>query len=329
MSKLWAVVLAAGEGKRMRSRLPKVIHPICGRPMLNYILESAAELTGNILIVVGHGASQVIETTNDNWQYVHQENQLGTGHAVMETLGELPREGTLLVLCGDTPLLESVHLKKLLDSQGTNAAAVATTVLQNPYGYGRVVRDGNGLVEKVVEDKDAALAEKEIREINTGTYCFDLNLLRRYLPHLNTDNVQKEYYLPEVLNMFYKDNLGVGAYCIDDYRVGLGINNRVQLAEATSLVRVRINAKLMVDGVTLIDPATVYIDRDVLVGPDTIIGPNCVIEGKTTIGECCHIGPGTHLENATIKDRAVVEHSVIRNRVVQAGSRTGPYAYLD
>ncbi len=328
MEKLWAVVLAAGEGKRMRSRLPKVLHPICGRPMLSYILKSAVQLTDNVVIVVGHGASQVMETAGDQWQYVHQESQLGTGHAVMETLDKLPAEGTLLILCGDTPLLEAEHLKNLLQSKNKNAAAVATTVLQNPSGYGRIIRDDKGLVEGIVEDKDASPAEKQIKEINTGTYCFDLALLRQYLPRLSTDNAQNEYYLPDVLAMIYQDNLGIGAYCIEDYRVGLGINNRVQLAEAAFLVREKVNLKLMEEGVTIIDPDTAYIDCDVAIGPDTVIGPNCVIEGNTVIGELCRIGPGSHLVNATVNDRAIVEHSVIKNRTVTSGSGIAPFSYL-
>ncbi len=329
MKDLWAVVLAAGEGKRMRSRLPKVLHPICGKPMLHYIAESAAALTDNVLIVVGHGASKVMDTFGDKWKYVMQKNQLGTGHAVMEALSELPGDGALLVLCGDTPLMEAGHLQKLVDCLESGAAGVATTVLSNPAGYGRVIRDKQGLVKQVVEDKDASPEEKEIKEVNTGTYCFDIKLLRHYLPLLNTENVQKEYYLPDVLAMIYKDNLTVGAYCIEDCRVGLGINNRAQLAEAAFLMRDRINQDLMHAGVTLIDPGTAYIETEVEIGPDTVIEPNCILEGNTIIGEGCRIGPGAHLVDAKIGDRAIIEHSVVRGSSVGKNSRLGPFVCLE
>jgi len=328
VKQLWALILAAGEGKRMYSRLPKVLHPLCGRRMLSYILGSAAELTKQVLIVVGHGASQVRETFGDNWNYVLQKQQLGTGHAVMEALKALPQKGTLLVLCGDTPLLETSYLKKLLEHYEQHAAVVASTKVPDPTGYGRVIRGRNGLVERIVEDKDASIKERETCEINTGTYCFDIELLRYYLPRLTTENIQNEYYLPDVLFLMHQDGLSVGAYCIEDYRVGLGINNRVQLAEAVSVIQNKITNELMLKGVTIDDPGSVHIDYDVQIGTDTVIRPDCVIEKGTVIGKECRIGPGTHLYEAVINDQAVVQHSVVNKSSIKSGSVVGPFAHI-
>jgi bifunctional UDP-N-acetylglucosamine pyrophosphorylase / glucosamine-1-phosphate N-acetyltransferase len=330
MKQLHAVVLAAGEGKRMHSRLPKVLHPLCGRPMLGYILESAAELTDHVLVVVGHSASQVKAAFGESWSYILQEEQLGTGHAVLQALKYLPDEGILLVLCGDAPLLEAGHLRRLLLGQHDRQAAnVLTAALPDPTGYGRIIRGQDNLIEQITEEIDASEDEKKICEINSGTYCFDLKMLKRYLPHLTTANMQKEYYLTDVIALMRRDGLEVGVYMLDDYRVGLGINNRVQLAEAASLLRKRINMKLMSSGVTIVDPDSVYIDYDVQVGPDTEILPYCIIEKSTVIGSECRIGPNTHLCNAVIKDRAVVQHSVIFDSLVESEAQVGPYAYIN
>ena len=327
MAQLYAVVLAAGKGKRMRSKLPKVLHPLCGRPMLSYILESAAELTDHILVVVGHGAFQIKAVLGEKWHYVLQEKLLGTGHAVMQALKDLPPEGALLVLCGDTPLLEAGHLHKLLDHHERQTVKVLTTILPDPTGYGRVIRGPNNLIERIVEERDASAREREICEINTGTYFFDLGLLNHYLPLLTTENAQREYYLTDIIALMSQDGHKVGAYLIDDYRVSLGINNRIQLAEAGSLMRKRINQSLMLKGVTIVDPDSAYIDYDVQIGPDTEIRPNCVIESGTIIGSGCQIGPNTHLRQAVIKDLAVVQHSVIIGTTIEREQKIGPFAH--
>jgi bifunctional UDP-N-acetylglucosamine pyrophosphorylase / glucosamine-1-phosphate N-acetyltransferase len=236
MEQLAAVILAAGEGKRMKSDLPKVLHSLCGKPMLEYIIESAAELTNRVVIVVGYGASLVKETIGSRWQYVLQDKQLGTGHAVMQAVPVLPAEGLLLVLCGDTPLLDVQTLQKLIDTGRTKVVTVATTFVPDPRGYGRIVRDNEGNVKAIVEEKDAGEEEKMIREINSGTYCFDLRYLRHYLPRLSTNNAQGEYYLTDLVAMIAEDGHAVGAYVIDDYRKGLGINDQNQLAEAEHLL---------------------------------------------------------------------------------------------
>ncbi|MFU8795064.1 MAG: bifunctional N-acetylglucosamine-1-phosphate uridyltransferase/glucosamine-1-phosphate acetyltransferase [Dethiobacteria bacterium] len=329
MKQLWAVVLAAGEGKRMYSSLPKVLHSLCGRPMLDYVLNSAADLTTNIVVVVGHGASLIEEKMGDRWIYALQEQQLGTGHAVLQAFNRLPNKGTLLVLCGDTPLLTGAHLKTLVDIGENCAAVVGTVKLENPTGYGRIVRGDEQIVERIVEEKDASEVEKSIKEINIGTYCFNLQLLRHYLPLLTNENAQGEYYLTDVIGMLRLNGYPVKAFEIEDHRFGLGINNRMQLAEAVALMQERINSRLMLEGVTIEDPATTYIEPDVKVGVDTIIRPSSIIEAGTVIGSGCIIGPFAHLRNAVIEDGSVIESSYVENCKVKNGSRLGPYEVME
>ncbi len=328
MKDLWVVVLAAGEGKRMHSRLPKVLHPICGKPMIHYILKSASALTGDIVIVVGHEAAQVRAACGEDYRYVYQEEQLGTGHALMQAMGELPSEGLLFVLCGDTPLFEAAHLQDLATLCDGHDALVATTTLSDPGGYGRVVRDERGRIARIVEERDATGEEKAIREINTGTYCFDIKLLRKYLPRLNSDNAQGEYYLPDVLHMFYRDRYSTGAYVIKDYRVGLGINNRLQLADAAAIIGKRFTDQLMLAGVTIVDPGATYLDLDTKIEAGAVIYPGCYIERGSVIGAGCMIGPNTHLSGAVIEDGATVRHCVVENSVVKSGRQVGPYAHI-
>ncbi len=329
MGSISAVVLAAGEGKRMKSALPKVLHPCCGRPLIDYILQSAASLTTDIVVVVGHGASLVKDQLGDQWRYALQEEKLGTGHAVMQAIPLLPREGILLVLCGDTPLIDELILKQLADTGRQVAATVATTVVPNPMGYGRIIRDSLGLIDKIVEERDATEAEKSICEINSGTYSFDLKQLRHYLPLLSNNNDQQEYYLTDLVAMMRTDGLQVNALVIDDYRKGLGINDRVQLAEAATLIRSEINRKLMQQGVTIEDPASTWIDSGVTIGPDTVIRPNCVIESGTVIGVSCLIGPGVHLKRAEIGDRVSISYAVVEESVIIGDSRVEPFTRIN
>ncbi len=327
MEQLWAVVLAAGEGKRMFSDTPKVLHPLCGRPMLEYILDSAAELTSQVVIVVGHCASQVREKMGESRVYALQEQQLGTGHAVMQALSQLPGDGALLVLCGDTPLLTAEHLKALV-AKCEQGAAVATVTLPDPTGYGRIVRGDSGCVERIVEEKDATTEEKLVTEINTGTYCFDLKLLRHCLPLLKNKNAQQEYYLTDVISMLRADGYPVEAVELSDYRHGLGINNRAQLAEASELMRERISCELMLSGVTIEDPRTTYIDHGVSVDSDTTIRPYTHLEIGTSIGTGCMIGPGAHIKGADIGDNVTIEHSYLIGTKVEPGRKIGPYEVI-
>ncbi len=329
MSNTSAVVLAAGEGKRMKSALPKVLHPCCGRPLIDYILQSAAALTTDIVIVVGHGASMVKEQLGDQWRYALQDEQLGTGHAVLQALPLLPQTGRLLVLCGDTPLIDEQILTQLAAAEGDQAAAtVATTSVPDPSGYGRIVRDSEGLIDQIVEERDATEAEKSICEINSGTYSFDLKQLRHYLPLLSNNNDQQEYYLTDLVEMMRADGLKVKALAIDDYRKGLGINDRIQLAEAAALIREAINKKLMQSGVTIEDPSSTWIDSGVEIGPDTVIRPSCLIESGTVIGASCSIGPGVRLKRAVVGKRVSISYSVVDDNVVKDDTKLKPFTMI-
>ncbi len=328
MGQRWAVVLAAGEGKRMHSQLPKVLHPLCGRPMLDYILHSAAAAACEVIVVIGRGAAQVKAAMGPRWRYVLQERQLGTGDALMQALPLLPEEGQLLVLCGDTPLLGEAQLKGLLEAHGSNAATIMTAVLPDPTGYGRIIKDSAGRVSRIVEERDASPSQKQVSEVNAGTYCFDLALLRRFLPRISADNSQGEFYLTDVISLLTENGHQVGTYQLGDYRIGLGINNRAQLAEAAAVLRGRINRQLMLQGVTMIDPDSVYIDYGVRIGADTVIWPQTVIEGDTEIGKSCTIGPGSHLKNARLGDHVVLRQSVVENCVLEDGAVIGPFAIL-
>ncbi len=328
MGETWAVILAAGEGKRMISSLPKVLHPLCGRPMLRYVAEAAAAVTdGRVIIVIGRGAHLVQEEMGTGWRYAFQEEQLGTGHALMQALPQLPEEGLLLVLCGDTPLIETAHLEQLLQEHGRNAATVLTTTLADPSGYGRIVRHADGRI-RIVEESDASPEEKQIGEINSGAYCFDLKHLRRRLPALTTDNAQQEYYLTDVIGLLQEEGLPVGACCIEDWRAVLGINDRCQLAEAAEIMRQRINSALMRQGVTIVDPTSTYIDFGVHIGPDTVIMPQTVIEGRTVIGSNCRIGPGAHIIDTEIHDGVIFRQSVSERSVIESEALVGPFAYI-
>lgn len=328
MGELRAVVLAAGEGTRMRSAVPKVLHPLCGRPMLRYILDSAAAVAADPIIVVNPRASSIRESIGPHWSYAVQEEQLGTGHALMQALPQLPGDGSVLVLCGDTPLLEKGHLEQLVREHGCNAATVMTAEPEDPAGYGRVIRDVDGSVLGIVEERDATAAERKVREINSGTYCFDLKLLREFLPLLSPENAQGEYYLPEILSLMRRKGHRIGAYRVDRWPVALGINDRRQLAAATAIMRERINRSLMDQGVTMIDPSTTYIDHDVHIGMDTEILPQTSIEGSTVIGCGCRIGPAVQIINTRIHDGVVVRHSVVEGSVLGDGSTIGPFANI-
>ncbi|NVN89052.1 MAG: bifunctional UDP-N-acetylglucosamine diphosphorylase/glucosamine-1-phosphate N-acetyltransferase GlmU [Desulfuromonadales bacterium] len=335
MTDIAAIVLAAGKGTRMKSGLVKVLHPIAGRPMIDWPLE-AARAAGAlpIVMIVGHQADEVRKRFEGqpDIRCALQAEQLGTGHAVAcaaEALGGF--SGTALILCGDTPLLRSATLSKLLAFHRSQAASVTvlTACMDNPHGYGRVVRDGEGRVLRIVEQKDATPEEQAVREINSGIYCMESDFLFANIGSLGNSNAQNEFYLTDLVAMAAEQGASCLAMAIDDCDEIMGVNDRAQLAEAARILRRRINRELMLSGVSLVDPDHSYIDQGVVIGPDTVIHPNCSITGRTIIGNGCLIESGVSIsgcrmgDGCHIKAGSVLEDSELFNSV-----SVGPMAHL-
>lgn len=332
MTERYAIILAAGKGTRMKSKLYKVLHPVCGKPMVEHIMNRVTETAPNeIITIVGHGAELVKKQLGDRSEYALQAEQLGTGHAVLQAEPFLKgKKGTTLVISGDTPLLTSETLNNLFEyHQGKNASAtILTAKADDPTGYGRIVRDHVGIVEKIVEQKDATLEEARIQEINTGTYCFDNELLFDALSQLDTDNAQGEYYLTDIIEILKKAGKNVAAYLTEDFDESLGVNDRVALSKANELMRARINHQHMLNGVSFIDPKATYIDDGVVIGAETVIEPGVYLKGKTVIGENCLITANSQISDSIIEDDVTVKTSVVEESILRKGSDVGPYAHL-
>jgi len=330
--KLIAIVLAAGQGKRMKSKLYKVLHQVCGKPMVEHVLDTVdASACERKVVVVGHGAELVKATLADRAEFVLQAEQLGTGHAVQQAASLVgDEEGTTVILYGDTPLVTSETIGKLLEQHtaAKAAATVLTAVVPNPQGLGRIVRGENGEVLRIVEQKDCSPAEAAITEINTGMYCFDNRKLFEALKSVKNDNAQGEYYLTDVLEILRIAGETVGAYVAADFAEGIGVNDRVGLAEAEQLMRARIVRKHQINGVTVIDPASTYIEAGVVIGADTIVHPGTVLRGGTIVGEDCEIGPQADLTNVTVGSGVSIKYSVAVDAVIGNNSSVGPFAYL-
>lgn len=332
MSKIFAVILAAGQGTRMKSKLYKVLHPVCGKPMVQHVVDHIQSLgVHRVVTVVGHGAETVQEQLGDQSEYVLQAEQLGTAHAVQQAesiLGE--EDGTTLVICGDTPLIRPETMQALFEHhQAKNAkATILTAIAENPTGYGRILRGANGQVEQIVEQKDATEEQQLVTEINTGTYCFDNKALFETLKLVKNDNAQGEYYLPDVIELLQKQGEIVEAYVTDDFEETLGVNDRFALAQAEALMRARINERHMRNGVTIINPETTYISSNAVIGPDTVIQPGSMIEGDTEIGEDCLIGPNTQIIDSRIGDRTSIHSSVVRESEIAEDTTIGPFANI-
>ncbi len=324
-----AIVLAAGKGTRMKSDLPKVLHRVCGLPMVEHVVRALRGAgVARIVVVVGHGGEAVQSALGDAVEYAWQREQLGTGHAVRCAADALAgHEGPVVVASGDTPLVDAAAMADLLEAHGDNALTVATAVLDEPTGYGRIVRDAQGKPSRIVEQKDATSEEKAIREVNAGLYAFDAATLFRLLPELRADNAQREYYLTDLVHMAAADGLAVGAHTADAALLQ-GVNDRWQLAEAEASLRKAILKRHALAGVTLRDPATTYVEADVQIGADATIEPGCHLKGLTTIGAGARIGPNTVLENAQIGENAKVQLSVVDASAVADGAKVGPYAHL-
>lgn len=329
---LAAVILAAGKGTRMKSKLPKVLHKLCGRPILTYVVDAASAAGAEkIVVVLGHGADLVAREIEGAAQVALQKEQLGTAHALMQAGPYFSDfSGQLLVLCGDTPLIEAGTLAKLVNSHRSSGAAatVMTARMDDPTGYGRVIRDQLGRVTKIVEQKDASPEEKQVREINTGVYCFEVTGLFDALNGIKPVNAQGEYYLTDVIEMYVRNGRGAAAFMVEDPAEVTGINDRIQLAEVERLLRMRVLEDLMRSGVTIVDPFSTFIDRTVIVGRDTIIYPFSFIEGKTVIGEDCVIGPGSRLIDSSVGNGVTVLNSIVVESVIGDRSFVGPFAFL-
>lgn len=332
MTELRAVILAAGKGTRMRSKLPKVLHKVGGKAMLQHVLDAAdAAGAAEKIVIVGHGAELVESMVGEQGKIVMQAEQLGTGHAVMQTKDALAGfTGTAMILCGDTPLLDGEELKKFYEAhvQSGAAATVLTAFMDNPFGYGRIVRDADGDVQGIVEEKDADAQQKLIKEINTGIYCLECPLMFDVLATLTCDNAQGEYYLTDVLTKLNEAGKKVGGVVTEDSDMVMGINSRRQLAEAESVMRVRILNKLMDEGVTIMDPASTFIESSVKIGRDTVIYPFTWLEGNTEIGEDCEIGPNVRLTNVEVGNGTHLQFVYGHDCKVCDEVTAGPYVHL-
>ena len=332
MNKLKAVILAAGEGKRMKSKLPKVLHKVQGKTMVDWVIDTARDSgADDICVVIGHGGEQVKEALKDrNVKFAVQREQLGTGHAVMQAGDFIEDNADIIVFYGDTPLITAETIKKMLDyhRKEDNSITIISAIVDNPAGYGHIIRDENGLFVKNVEHKDATDEEKLVKEINTGIYCFKGTALKKGLSLLKNDNAQKEYYLPDTLEIILSDGGKVNAMVVDDADEFAGVNSRVQLAEAEAVMRNRINRYHMENGVTIIDPSRTYIDADVVIGCDTVLLPGVVIEGKTVIGEDCVVGPDSRLTDTKLGNGVKFQYSTAIESSVDDNTTVGPYAYI-
>lgn len=327
-----AAILAAGEGKRMKSETPKVLHKVCGKEMVNHVIDIMRKSgIEDVNVIVGKGAEKVKEGTKDREvSYSLQEVQLGTGHAVMSAKEFLlGKSGLVAIFTGDAPLISEETVNKFIafHEEGNFKASILTSIIENPAHYGRVIRNENGDMEKIVEAKDCSKEEYEVKEINAGMYCFDIEALLKSLDKLKNNNAQGEYYLTDVIGILKNEGLKVGAM-VTEFEETIGVNSRLELAEAERILRNRINNKHMLNGVTIIDPNTTYIGSDVEIGVDTIIYPGNVIEGRTVIGGNCMLYPNSRITDSVIDAGVSIQSSVIIESVVGEGTTVGPFAYI-
>jgi bifunctional UDP-N-acetylglucosamine pyrophosphorylase/glucosamine-1-phosphate N-acetyltransferase len=329
--KLKVVILAAGQGTRMKSRLPKVLHQVAGLPMVEHVVRLSHEVGDKRpALVIGHGAESVEKAlAHLNVDFVYQKEQLGTAHAVTMAKEFIQRDDSVLILYGDTPLIKPDTLRDFIKAYETSSAklSVLTMRMVDPTGYGRIVRE-DGKLSRIVEHKDASEAQREIAEVNSGIYLIDGAHLLEHLGQIDSDNTQNEYYLTDIVEIFSSQGYNIDAYLTDEPLEMMGINDRIQLATAEAVMRKRINENLMREGVTIIDTQNTYIGADVVVGMDTVIHPGTILRGKTVVGENCIIGPRAVLENAIISNEVYIRESQILNSKVGEATTIGPYAYV-
>ena len=327
----YAIILAAGQGKRIQSNLPKVLHKACGKEMVNHVIDTMREAgIDDVNVIIGKGAKLVQDRTSSrNVTYSLQEEQLGTGHAVKCAKAFLDgKSGVVAIFTGDAPLIKASTVKKLIDIHiaNNNCATLLTSIVENPTGYGRIVRNDNA-VEKIVEHKDCSEDELNITEINAGMYCFDIKNLLDALGKLSNNNAQGEYYLTDVIEIFKSNGEKIGAM-VTNFEETLGVNSRSELAVVENILRKRINKMHLDNGVTIIDPNNTYIGVDVKIGQDTIIYPGNVIEGDTVIGESCVIYPNSRVNNSIIEEGVEIQSSVILDSKIGKNTTVGPFAYI-
>ena len=329
--KLKTLILAAGKGTRMKSDLPKVIHKVNGIPMISKIIDvlSGLEPEENILIL-GHKKEEVLKVVGENCDYVLQTEQLGTGHAVIQAKEKLSNyDGDVMILCGDTPLLRESTLRSLYEYHKKNGATttILTSVYENPFGYGRIVKE-NDLVKAIVEEKEASEEIKKIKEVNAGVYCFNSKELFKALEKINNNNEKGEYYLTDVIGIQVSENKKVQSFVLEDNMEILGVNSKVELAQANKVLRDRKNKELMEEGVILIDPENTYVEESVKIRKDTVLYPGVFLQGDTIIGENCELIGNVRIIDSRLGNNIKIESSVIEESIIEDGVTMGPYAHL-
>lgn len=330
LNKLKVIILAGGQGTRMKSKIPKVLHKILDRTMIDYVVDASNKIKADdTIVVVGHQSAMVKSIVGSDVKYALQKEQLGTGHAVIQALPYINDDENVLIMCGDTPLVKPETLQKLIEihkSEKSYATLISSNV-NNPTGYGRIVRQ-NGIFNKIVEQKDTTEKEAEIKEVNTGVYIFRAEALKNALENLSNDNSQNEYYLTDTFELIRNKGKKIGILIAEDSEEFSGINTKSQLAIVSNIMKRRINEYHMDNGITIEDPNNTYIGKDVKIGEDTVILPNTIIEGNTVIGSDCVIGPNTRITSSSIKDCVTIAQSTILSSSIDNYSVVGPFAYL-
>ncbi|MFA9422857.1 MAG: bifunctional UDP-N-acetylglucosamine diphosphorylase/glucosamine-1-phosphate N-acetyltransferase GlmU [Sedimentibacter sp.] len=331
-----SIILAAGEGTRMKSDIPKTLHRVCGKEMIKYVIEAAQNsgIEKNI-VVLGHGKEKVGYNIKDTGvitveQPIENGAPYGTGYAVIVAIDHINDDDTVLILCGDGPLIRTDTLNDFIKYHVDNnyAASIMTSFLDNPKGYGRIIRNADTTISNIIEEKDASEDIKQVKEINTGILCFQGKLLKYALEKIDTNNSQNEYYLTDTVKVLNKEKFKIGGWILKDATDIKAVNDRIQLSEVTKIMQDRINKRHMLTGVTIIDSANTYIEDSVVIGKDTVLYPGTFLEGKTTIGSHCTIGPNSRIINSTIQNNVTVESSKVIESSVGDKTTIGPFAYL-
>ncbi len=331
MKKIAAVILAAGRSKRMFTKIPKVLHKVGNKPLIDRVLKAVKYIKPNsITTVVGYEKQQIIDHLGDNVNYAEQKELLGTGHALMQAMPLITDETLVMVICGDMPLITGEILEAFVKSHTESKAGLSLMSAVVPWetDFGRIMRDLSGNVTAIKEHKDANEEERKIKEVNLALYIIEKKLLEEFLPSIKPENAQKEYYLTDIISLMAKQNMKINAYICEDPYTSRGVNSRVDLAELNEIVRNKKNHDLMIKGVTITDPKSCYIDEEVNIGMDTVILPFTFIEGATSIGENCTIGPSVQIKNAEISNGVTILNSIVLSSKIGNNTSIGPFSYI-